>query len=151
MNTTIITKVNEIVTTYKNGTNDVKEKSTGRECYAFGLYVGGKLSKFMTANAWLTRDQALYYASGMSLAALSFKKSASIGVYRLQDNNSWQLVSTRNKHHNEHTIYKIHTSRLNGCEYIKPTGQEQTDFMSLPGWADLPINDPAALPIDWNK
>lgn len=142
--------VNAAVAAYEKGVNAVVEEKTGRKCFAFALYVGGELSKIITAGCWLTDEQAGEWANGMSLAALAFKKSASVAVYELQDNDVYQLVTTRNSHHNEHTIFKIHRSRIKGAEYTRPTSEEDNDFMSLEGWADLPFTSSDALPLGWS-
>ena len=145
--------VNDIVESYlkKETPKPVKEATTGRECYAFALYVNGDFSRFITANCWMTSQQANDYASGMSLAALAFKKTASVCIYKLEDNNVWQCYNSRNSHHNERTIFKIHKSRMNGCSLVKPTEEEQNEFMSLPHWWRLPISEASALPVGWNK
>ena len=51
----------------------------------------------------------------------------------------------------ERTIFKIHKSRMNGCSLVKPTEEEQNEFMSLPHWWRLPISEASALPVGWNK
>ena len=145
--------VNEIVASYlkKEVPQPVKEAKTGRECYAFALYVNGEFSRFITANCWMTREQAADYASGMSLAALAFKKTAAVCIYKLEDNNVWQCYDSRNSHNNERTIFKIHQSRMDGCNLVKPSDAEQKEFLSLPHWWRLPIDDATVLPIGWNK
>lgn len=128
----------------------VKEAKTGRECYAFALYVAGELSHFITAGSWFTQEQAEDYASGMSLAALSFKKTASVAVYKLETDDVYKLCFTRNSHNRERTIFKIHKSRLEGRDYIRPTQDEERAFCGLYGLcASLPFSDPAAFPVGW--
>lgn len=130
----------------------VKEATTGRECYAFALYVGGELSHFITAGCWLSQDQAELWADGMSLAALNFKKTASVGVYKLETDDVYKLYTSRQSHNNEKTVFKIHKSRLEGRDYIRPNQDEQRAFYSLLGLcASLPVSGPAALPVGWMK
>jgi hypothetical protein len=132
--------------------SDVIEAKTGRKCYAFALYVGRDLVKFITAGCWCTQQQAEDYASCMSLAALAFKKTASVSAYVLQHNGIYQLSFSRNSRSNEHTIFKIHKSRLNGTEYISPSAAEESAYLDkcLAEGASC-FNTAACMPVGWNK
>lgn len=132
--------------------SDVIEAKTGRKCYAFALYVGRELVKFITAGCWCTQQQAEDYASGMSLAALAFKKTASVSAYVLQHNGVYQLSFSRNCRSNEHTIFKIHKSRLNGTEYSSPSAAEESAYLDkcLAEGATC-FNTAACMPVGWNK
>ena len=143
--------VNATAAAYLRGTEPVKEESTGRECYAFGLYVGGELTRFVTANCWMHQKEAKDYALGMALAARAFRNTASIGIYKLENNDVWQLMETICRHStNERTVFKIHTSRVKGCDFVKPTQEEERAFIALADFHRLPFQDVAALPIGWN-
>jgi hypothetical protein len=88
----------------------------------------------------------------MSLAALAFKKTASVSAYVLQHNGIYQLSFSRNSRSNEHTIFKIHKSRLNGTEYISPSAAEESAYLDkcLAEGASC-FNTAACMPVGWNK
>lgn len=126
--------------------------TTGRKCYAFALYVGRELQKFITAGCWCTQQQAEDYATGMQLAAMALRKTASVSAYVLQLNGVYQLVFSRNSRSNEHTIFKIHKSRVNGPEYISPSDAEERAYLDkcLAEGANS-ISTAAIMPVGWNK
>lgn len=128
----------------------IREDKTGRECYAFALYVNGEFTRFITAESWHTKQEAEAYASGMSLCALAFRRTASIAVYKKESNDVWQLYTTRQSFNRDRMYYKIHASRLKGCELVKPTEEEERAFTALPNFHRLPFMDVTALPVGWN-
>lgn len=132
--------------------SDVIEANTGRKCYAFALYVGREFQKFITANCWCTKQQAEDYATGMQLAAMALRKTASVSAYVLQHNGVYQLSFSRNSRSNEHTIFKIHKSRVNGVNLIMPSEAEERAYMDycLATGARC-INTAACMPVGWNK
>lgn len=129
----------------------IREDKTGRECYAFALYVNGEFTRFITAESWHTKQEAEAYASGMSLCALAFRRTASIAVYKKESNDVWQLYYTRQSFNRDRMYYKIHASRLKGCELVRPTEDEERAFTALPNFHRLPFMDVAALPVGWNE
>lgn len=120
----------------------VSEEKTGRQCFAFALYIGRELSRFLTVGAWYTQEQAERVADGMALAALSFKKTASIAVYILQNNGVYKLHTTRQNH--GFSLNYIHKSRINGRDYLAPTEEEDSLIYSR-GYIGA-----SALPVGWN-
>lgn len=132
--------------------SDVIEAKTGRKCYAFALYVGRELQKFITAGCWCTQQQAEDYATGMQLAAMALRKTASVSAYVLQHDGVYQLAFSRNSRSNEHTIFKIHKSRLHGAEYISPSAAEERAYLDkcLAEGANS-ISTAAIMPVGWNK
>lgn len=126
--------------------------TTGRKCYAFALYVGRELQKFITAGCWCTQQQAEDYATGMQLAAMALRKTASVSAYVLQHDGVYQLAFSRNSRSNEHTIFKIHKSRLQSTEYISPSDAEESAYLDkcLAEGAHC-IATAAIMPVGWNK
>lgn len=116
---------------------------TDRNCFAFALYIGRELSRFLTVGAWYTQEQAERVADGMALAALSFKKTASIAVYILQDNGVYKLFTTRQNH--GFALNYIHKSRISGRDYLTPTKEEDSLIYSR-GYIGA-----SALPVGWNE
>lgn len=116
---------------------------TERNCFAFALYIGRELSRFLTVGAWYTQEQAERVADGMALAALSFKKTASIAVYILQNNGVYKLHTTRQNH--GFALNYIHKSRINGRDYLAPTEEEDSLIYSR-GYIGA-----SALPVGWDE
>lgn len=121
----------------------ISEEKTGRQCFAFALYIGRELSQFLTVGAWYTQEQADRVADGMALAALSFKKTASIAVFILQDNGVYKLYTTRQNH--GFSLNYIHKSRISGREYLAPTKEEDRLIYSRV------YIGASALPVGWNE
>lgn len=102
----------------------------GRQCYAFILYVGGEISRVLTCGWWSSYNDAERTADGMAVAAVSFKKTAAVVAYALQDNDVYELMITRNVGSRDRVLYKIHRSRLESGKYIAPTKEEQTEYFN---------------------
>jgi hypothetical protein len=127
----------------------VSEEKTGRQCFAFALYIGRELSRFLTVGAWYTQEQAERVADGMALAALSFKKTASIAVYILQNNGVYKLHTTRQNH--GFALNYIHKSRISGREYLAPTEEENRVICGRIDADCVRFVGASALPVGWNE
>lgn len=125
----------------------VIEKGTGRQCFTFALYIGRELSRFLTVGAWYTDEQADRVADGMALAALSFKKTASIAVYKLQDNDVYKLYNTRQGC--GRALAFIHRSRISGREYFAPTEEEDRAIYGRINYGVIRYAGASVLPIGW--
>ena len=127
----------------------IREKGTGRECYAFAIYINRELSRFLTFAAWYTEEQAERVADGMALAALSFKKTASIAVYKLQDNFIYKLHTTRQNCNG--IAFYIHKTRIRGGKYLAPTKEENRIIYGRIDVGGMRFVGASALPVGWNE
>lgn len=70
---------------------DPVEDGTGRQCYAYVINVGGEPYKMAACGWWGTPDTMKHQACAMSAAARAFKKTASVLVYELCDDDNYYL------------------------------------------------------------
>lgn len=124
----------------------VREAKTGRECYAFALYVKGEIKQFICAEWWMKHEDALRAAEGMAITARISHKTAGIGIYQLQDNGEYWLTDTRNLHA-DRTRFKFHKSRLQFPNFVAPTHEEEREAHRLDCW-DF-YNGADRLPLGW--
>ena len=136
-------KTNE---TNKNEVKAVREESTGRECYAFALYVKGEIKQFITADWWMNQHDAERTAEGMAVAARMTAKTAGVAVYQLQDNGEYWLIAERDLYA-ERTLFKFHKSRLNFPHFIAPTHEEEREAHRRNLWDFYSGAD--RLPVGW--
>ncbi len=121
----------------------------GRHCYAFVLYVGGEISRILAAGWWSTYNDAETTTSGMAVAAVAFKKTAAVVAYELQDNDVYELMTTRNVGSRDRLCFKIHRSRIEAGKYIAPTQEEQKEYFSM-GNSDI-YAGAECMPVGWNE
>ena len=124
----------------------VREAKTGRECYAFALYVKGEIKQFICAEWWMKHEDALRAAEGMAITARISHKTAGIGIYQLQDNGEYWLTDTRDLHA-DRTRFKFHKSRLQFPNFVAPTHEEEREAHRLDCW-DF-YNGADRLPLGW--
>jgi hypothetical protein len=124
----------------------VREESTGRECYAFALYVKGEIKQFITAEWWMNQHDAERTAEGMAVAARMTTKTAGVAVYQLQDNGEYWLIADKNLYA-DRTRFKFHKSRLRFPLFIAPTREEEREAHRRNVW-DF-YNGADRLPLGW--
>lgn len=146
--------INESANQVKNSEQARKQPQAvtdknGRNCYAFVLYVGGEISRILAAGWRSTYNDAETTTSGMAVAAVAFKKTAAVVAYELQDNDVYELMTTRNAGSRDRLCFKIHRSRIESGKYIAPTQEEQKEYFSM-GNSDI-YAGAECMPVGWNE